>query len=342
MKFPFNRKELIIILFSIAIFLLIANIILSKVLGNSENQNRNWLYSVEVKDKFITALHNFGIKDDWIVENKKGIKEEDSLKYNFKINVPKDLPVSLLLNEISNIYEPGEISYFSKETKVNGTTNLYLVSGGYEKLTAEFVYNPDIHRPSCSVGFFIFGINALDTVMQTQLIKLPETFSVVLIPSKESIDIVKKLKSNEKNYTVMLSSDNSDLDYKLSSNYSNDRLKMSVRSLLGDFSDAIAFQYNGNSGFSSESKFPFIKQEFERRNVKFIDINKFELIDEKGLSLDNSFESILNQASENKTPLIYISADHYLKIKPLISKYRKIGYKFINPLSVINDHLKPL
>jgi hypothetical protein len=329
MKFPFTRKELITGLFLLAFSLLVANIVLSKIFGNSGGQNRNWLYSAEVKDKFVTALHNFGIKDEWIIENKKGIKEDDSLKYNFKVNVPKDLPVSLLLNEISNIYEPGQVSYFSKETKVNGTTNLYLVSGGFEKLTAEFVYNPDIHRPSCSVGFFIYGINSLDTVAQSQIIKLPETFTVVLLPSKESIDIVKKLKPNEKNYTVMLGNDISDLDYKLSSSYSNDRLKMSVRSLLGNFPDAIAFQYNGNSGFSSDSKFPFIKQEFEKRNVKFIDINKFELIDEKGTSLDNSFESIMNQTSENKTPLIYISADHYLKIQPLISKYRKIGYKFI-------------
>jgi hypothetical protein len=342
MKLPLNRKELITILFSIAIFLLLANIILSKVLGNSGNQKRSELYSLEVKDKFISALHNFGIKDEWIIENKKGIKEDDSLKYNFKVNVPKDLPVSLLLNEITNIYGPGEISYFSKETKVNGTTNLYLVSGGYEKLTAEFVYNPDIHHPSCSVGFFIYGINALDTISQSQIIKMPETFTVVLLPSKESIDIIKRLKPNEKNYTVMLSSNINDLDYKLSGSYSNERLKMSVRSLLGDFSDAIGFQYNGNSGFSSDSKFPFIKQEFERRNVKFIDINKFELIDEKETPLNNSFESIMNQTSENKTPLIYISADHYLKIKPLISKYRKIGYKFINPGSVVTDLQKPL
>jgi len=38
MKFSFNRKELIVVLFSLVIFLLISNIVLSKIFKHSENQ----------------------------------------------------------------------------------------------------------------------------------------------------------------------------------------------------------------------------------------------------------------------------------------------------------------
>lgn len=341
MKFSFDRKEIIIALFSVTIILLVLNIILSKVFKHSVNQiEKIELYSGEIKDRFISGIHNFGIKDDWIDEDKNGIKEGDSLKISFKVKVPKDLPIVLLLNAITNSFQPGEITCFSQETKGNGTTNLFIASGGFEKLKAEFVYNPEIRRTSCSIGFLVYGLNTLDPIMQDQLIKAPELFTAVLVPSKESLEISKRLKTNEKNYAVILNNDINDLDYKLASSYSNERLKLSIRSILGDFSNAVVYLYNGNTGFTAESKFAFINKEFEKRNVRFIDINKFILIDEKAPPLDVSFELIVKEVNENKTDLIFISANNYIKIKPLISKYRKIGYKFINPSTVLANYLK--
>jgi hypothetical protein len=186
----------------------------------------------------------------------------------------------------------------------------------------------------------VYGITNLNPVAQDQLIKVPELFTAVLLPSKESLEISKKLKTNEKNYSVILNNDINDLDYKLTSKYSVDRLKLSVRSILGDFSNSIAFLYNSNAGFNSESEFPFITKEFEKRNVRFIDINKFDMIEEKGNPIDVSFDQIMKQAKESKIELIYLSAENYIKLKPLILKYKKIGYKFINPAAVLQEFLK--
>ena len=341
MNFSFDRKALIIVLFSLVIILLVLNIVLSKIYKHSGIQSKKIeLYSGEIKDRFISGIHNFGIKDEWIDENKYDVKKGDSLRFSFRVRVPKDLPVAVLLNEISNSFLTGEIICTSREIKVNGTTNMFISSGGFDKLKAEFVYNPDIRRTSCSFGFLVYGLNRLDLVTQDQLIKVPEIFTAVLLPSKESLDISKRLKMNNKNYAIILDNDISDLDYKLSSGYSTERLKLSVRSILGDFSNAVAYLYNGNSGYTTESNYAFINHEFEKRNVRFIDINKFNLIDERKTPLDVSLELIVKQANENKTFLIYISADNYIKIKPLISKYRDIGYKFLNPSVVLAEYLK--
>ena len=341
MKFSFNRKELIIILFSFVISLLILDIVLTKIFKHSGNTTEKIeLYSEEIKDKFLSGMHNFGIKDDWIDENKKDVKVGDSLRFSFKVKVPKDLPIAILLNEISNSFHPGEITSVSRESKNNGTTNMFLSSGGFDKLKTEFVYDPEIRRTSRSFGFLVYGLTTLDPIPQDQVIKAPEIFSAVLIPSKESLEISKRLKTNEKNYAVLLDDNIKDLDYKLTSSYSTERLKLSIRSILGDFSNAIAYLYNNTSGFTAESKFAFISKEFEKRNVRFIEVNKFEVIGEGGTSLNDSFEHIMNRADENKTDLIYISADNYLKLKPLILKYRKVGYKFINPSQVLGEYLK--
>jgi hypothetical protein len=341
MKFSFNRKEVIIFLFSLVIFLLILNIVLAKIFKHSGNPIEIIeLSSGEIKDRFMSGMYNFGVKNDWITENKKDVKMGDSLRFSFKVKVPKDLPIALLLNEISNSFHPGEITSVSRETKTNGTTNMFLSSGGFDKLKAEFVYDPEIHRTSRSFGFLVYGLATLDTIMQDQLIKVPELFSAVLIPSKESLEISKRLKTNDKNYVILLNNDIKDLDYKLVSSYSTERLKLSIRSILGDFSNASAYLYNGNTGFTAESKYAFIKKEFEKRKVRFIDVNKFNLIDEGGASLEDSFELIVNKANENKTDLIYISADNYLKLKPSILKYRKVGFNFINPSQVLEEYLK--
>ena len=341
MKFSLSRKDLIIALFSLVIFLLILNVILSKIFKHSGNQiEKIELYSGEIKDRFIADIQNYGLKDDWIYQDKYDVNSGDSLKFSFKVKVPKDLPIAILLNEISNSFQPGEITSVSREIKTNGTTNMFLSSGGFDKLKAEFVYDPDIYRTSCSFGFLVYGLTALDPVRLEQLIKIPELFTSVLIPSKESLEILKKLKTNDKNYAVILNDEIKDLDYKLARSYSIERLKLSVRSILGDFSNAVTYVYKGNSGFAAESIFAFISKEFGKRNIRFIDINQFNLIEEGGTSPDVSFKQTVNRANENKTDLIFISADNYLKLQPSILKYRKVGYKFINPAAALTEYLK--
>src|SRR5664280_650520 len=195
MKFSFNRKELIIVLFSVVIFLLLLDIVLSKIFKHSGNKiEKIELYSGEIKDRFISGIHNFGIKDDWIDEDKNDVKNGDSLRFSFKVKVPKDLPIALLLNEISNSFHPGEVLSVSREIKSTGTTNMFLSSGGFDKLKAEFVYDPGISRTSFSFGFLVYGITNLDPAAQDQLIKAPELFTTVLLPSKETLELSKKLK----------------------------------------------------------------------------------------------------------------------------------------------------
>jgi hypothetical protein len=338
MKFSFDNKRIVFILFFLAFILLILNALAPRLMKHTGTQSESVeLSSDEIKQNVIAVIKEFGIRDEWIEERKIKSEGNDSLRIFLKIDVPKDIPIAIIINDIKNSFRPGEISYTSYESKVNGFNHLLINSGGFEKLKADFVYNPGIQRTLCSIGFLISGFHSLDTALQDQLIKAPESFMAVLIPSADALERVKKLKSNNKDYAVLLSTDNNDLDYKLSPSYSPERLKISIRTILGNFPDAIAYFYNGKSDFTSSSKFSFIMKEFEKRGVRFGDINKFDLIDERGTPLDISFQLIVNEASENKAVLICISAENYIKLKPLISKYRKIGYKFINPAAVLQD-----
>ena len=338
MKFSLEKKQIIFILFSLAFVLLILNAVVPRILKNSgPHTELTEIFSGEINQKVISVIKEFGIKDEWIDQRIPPKAENDSLRSYLKIMVPKDLPIALIITDIKNSFPKSDVSYSSKETKQSGTTQLVLNSGGFDKLKADFIYYPGIQRIACSVGFLIYGFHSLDTASQDVLIKTPESFMAVLIPSADALERVKKLKANNKDYAVLLTTDNNDLDYKLKPGYSNDRLKISIRSILGDFSNSAAWFYNSNSDFTTSPKFTFIRKEFLKRKVRFSDINRFNLIDEKGTPLDISFELIVNGASENKTELIFISAENYIKLKPLISKYRKIGYKFINPVPLLRN-----
>jgi hypothetical protein len=348
MNFSFDRKQIVTVLFALAFLLLLLNAIIPRLFKSSEKKTESIeINSDVINRKFLSAVQGFGIKDEWVKVPKPNKNYGDSLKYYYTVNVPPDLPIALILNDIKNSFGKGEVDYSSKEirskdtrlkeAKSKGTTTLILKSGGFEKLKAEFVYNPAIKRTSNTVGFLVFGFNSLDTIRQYELINSPENFLAVLIPSKDALGKIKRLKTRDKDYAVMLTGDISDLDYKLSTSYSLDRLKISIRSVLGDFPKAAAFLYDGKSSFASSSMFQLIKKEFEIRRIKFLDINRFDLIDESGTPLDITFESILNQEEENKTELIFISEENYYKLRPEILKFRKTGYKFINPYTTVTS-----
>jgi len=343
MNLSFDRKRTVIILFAIAFLLLILNAISSRLFKSSGNKTETKeIYSDEINRKFLAGVQGFGIRDEWIKTQKPNKKHSDSLKYYYAVNVPADLPIPLILDDIKNSFGKGEIDYSSKEirskeSRSKGTTTLILKSGGFEKLKAEFVYSPAIQRTSGTVGFLVSGFSSLDTVSQYELINSPDNFLAVLIPSKDALEKIKRLKTRDKDYAILLSDNISDLDYKFSTKYSVERLKISLRSVIGDFPKAAAYLYDSKSSFASSSIFPLIKREFEKRKIKFLDINKFDLIDQQDTPLNSSFESIVNKTGNNKTEMIYVSDEDYYKLKPEILKYTKTGYKFINPYAAVTD-----
>ncbi len=345
MNISFDRKKIVTVLFALAFILLLLNAVIPLIFKSKENKSESIeIYSMEVNRKFLNGVKGFGIKDEWIKIQKLNKNYGDSLKFYYIVSVPADLPIALILNDINNSFSKGEIEYSSKEARLkesrfkdnrlNRVSTLILKSGGFEKLKAEFSYNPAIQRTSCSVGFLVYGFNSSDTVQQNELINSPENFLAVLLPSKDALEKIKRLKARDKDYAILLNDDISDLDYKFASRYSPERLKLSVRSVLGDFPKAAAYLYDSKSSFASSSIFQSIKNEFEKRNVKFLDINRFNLLDEMETP-DNSFDLILNHAGETQTELIFTSDDNYNKLKPDILKYRKTGFKFVNPYTTV-------
>ena len=72
MKFNFNNKSTLQIIFGVVLILLIPNLVLD-IIDNKNNliSNKTELSSTEVDSLFRLSLHSFGLLDDWIKEIKE-------------------------------------------------------------------------------------------------------------------------------------------------------------------------------------------------------------------------------------------------------------------------------
>jgi len=324
----FDKKKVFQLLFFTTIFLIIANLIIDKYFVSKSDSE---ISGTIINEKFREAVFNFGLKEEWIKSNTVNRKISDSLFASYNINVPADLPITIMLNEIVSLFSDEPVLISSKEKKINGTTLLNISSGKKLKLTAEFKYNSTLKRKAGIVGILIEGLE--DIEKDSVILNFPENFASVIIPSKESSKFVKKIIDYKKEYAVMIGDAKNDLDYKLSSSYSENRLKNSIRAIAGGFPHAICFLADNNSEIYSSRVFSFIKNEFVKRKIALIDLGDVEKLNE-GEDIFLNFRKMVEN-SNGKGKLIFISSEAFRELIPEIIKLRKIGYKFVNPSTIL-------
>ena len=332
---PSAKRNSVYILFAVAILLLAANLLLDKLLPKANAEREVFILSgLEISNRFIKAINNFGLEEDWIIVRKLSNKP-DSLFSSYKIKLPPDLPIPVLLSEVNAELLSDSVEIKSIEKKMGGRTNLEIYSGGFLKLTSDIDYDKELVRKRGSVGFLIEDISFND-LEDSFLFDVPELFAVLLIPSKENIKHSKFVLNKSKEYALLLDDEIDDLEFKLSDGYSSNRILNSVKAIIGSFSNAIFFVVDDDSELFRSKVFPEISSELEKRNIKLVLKSEFYKLENKEeTDLYSSFDSIFKQLTEEKLNILCTAEDYNLLL-PEIARYRKVGYKFINPSLIRN------
>ena len=331
MKFSFTKNNIIQLLLLIVILLLAVNIILEKLFTPALSDLEKTLPSSVINKRFLTALHNYNMDSSWISAKKLKKDDDDSLRFSYKVDVPADLPVSLLIREIQNQFDTSEVNIQSTEFRKENSTELNISSGGYMKLKAVMLYNREINRNTDTIGFVLTGINGLSNEDLNNLLLLPEHFAGALIPSKHSQELMKTLRSSQKEAAVMLNDDISELEFKLKTSYSSRRIKNSIISIIGKFYKAAFFIIDENSDIYNSIHYKLIKDEFSKRKIKLIKWDSFAEL--KNISGENLVSEI--RSSKNNNEIFRFSASEFLEMPPLLETLRKTGYKFAPPSVLI-------
>lgn len=331
MKISLSRTNIISILLVVTILLLGINIIIEKYYHQLKLSAEKGLPSDLINKRFLTALKNYNIDSSWISKKDLSKIEDDSLKYSYNVRIPEDLPPSLLIKEIKNQFDTNEVNIYAVDKPSETSVEIKLFSSKYLKLSAAIKNNDLIHRQADSIAFVIIGIEDLNSENLNDILKMPEHFTCALVPSKYSLELAKLLDQEQKQTAVLLNDDIPDLEYKLKSNYSKNRIRNSLKSISGKFSNASFFIIDNNSDIYNSDHSDAIKSWFESRGL--ITEEKFSEIE--FTSPENIFIKI--KSEEGKKRVYKISADDFLEMSSVLASLRKLGYRIVYPSVLIKS-----
>ena len=333
---PSLLKNIALILFGIVIILLISNIIVSKyVEKNDQPRNREAIFGTEIDSLFRTALDNYGFSNNWIVKKKIKNISGDSLYSTYAVSVPKDVPIHLIILELKNLFWDVEVDIDAEELVRAKKTLLKLSSGKQLKLAAEFFYNDNIKREFGTVSFLVKDLPLEDEQVLDLFLNTPELFYVVLIPKEDSKKRLSVLSKAGKRYALLLDDNITELNFKLSGNYTDDKIKKSIKEIVGTFYNAVFFIIDDKSDLFQSSKYPLIESELRKRGIALVSASKFETLPASRVNAVDNFQDFMKTVQKQDEKVLLISAGEFSSIVNLISSYRKIGYKFIYPGDII-------
>ena len=333
MGFNINKKKIIQILFGIAIGILIANIVADKIF-NTPGNNQKEISGNIINVKFLNSLRSFGIKNEWIKRNKTDKK--DNAGYSYDVEIPKDLPITIILDDIYDNFDSSKVKIKSTEKVIGGETILNISTSNKLKLKASFNYNDEIERSAGVVGLVITGIGQLNKIETEKLLESPNAYALVIKPSKSSVEFASRIRKDKKEFVVLLNDDINDLEYKLKSNFSTKRFNNVMKTIVQNFSNSIFFMIDNNSDLYNSDIYSKIKRQFRIRGIKLIPQDSLQTINtDEQPQLSFRFASIVKKLTAGKRQLILLNANQYNLLQQEISNLRKIGYKFINPSLVI-------
>jgi len=329
-------KNIALILFGVVVILLVANIAIIKYVTNDEQpKNREPLSGIEIDKSFHSALKNYGFSDSWI--SKKIIKNisGDSLFSSYSVKVPQDVPIQLLILELKNIFWDYQINLEAEEIAAGKKSLLRISSDDKLKLAAEFFYDEKIIRLFGTVSFLVSDLPLQDEEMLNKVLNIPELFYTIITPKDESKKRLSQLSKAGKRYALLLDDNITELNFKLSSSYSDDKIKKSIKEIVGTFYNAVFFIIDDRSDLFESEKFPLIQSELLKRGIKLVPSSKLETLASSKVNAVDKFQDFMLTVKKNDEKVLVVSANDYLTISGLIPSYRKTGYKFIYPGDII-------
>jgi hypothetical protein len=333
MNFNFNKKSVLLVLFSTALVFLIANLVLN-IIKNENNliSNKTELNSAEIDSLFRLSLGSFGLLDDWIKDRKSS-----KVDYSYKVKIPKDLSIPVILAEINSNFWKSGVTINSVEKIFSGRTIFEIKLKDEIKLRADFDYDKNIIRSAGTAAFILENFE-LSSFEDSLLLEIPEPFSPLLIPSTENLILRKFITDKQKTYSILLNDDIPELKYKLKSDYSQNRLKGSLFSIINDFSSATYFFIDDQSDLFNSSVYSYLKDELVKRKIKIVKLSYLQKLNFSEINaLINSFDTYLKNAEEGESITFLISADNFRNLLPEIERYRKVGYKIVHPSETIPE-----
>ena len=323
-----SQQKILLFLFIAALILLAANILVELTLRKNKSSGEFSVNSKDLQTRFESTLKSFGLETEWL--KKKTVKDEKSDRNYplYKITIPNDLSIPEVLLEIYNEFRKDSLVIESEEKRAGGKSILTLKENNIPRLSAEFNYAKNIKRERGALAFIIKNIE-MDNIDDSLLIETADKFNVLVTPSEENLNYLPFIIESRKSYSVIISDEINEANYKLDASYSFLRISNVIKALSVDYANASFFVFDDNFDFYKSDMFKYFNTELEKRGIKLYKLSDFNLFEDKE-SLSEDFNRLIKDLRKEELKILVLSKNDYLRLKPEISLYKKAGVRIIN------------
>lgn len=329
-----NKRKVIYFLVVLIASLLFLNIVLS-TLDTKKTPLEISMTKKDIDQSFNLILQDFGIAENWIEKKKIRNSKHDSVNYQYRINLPLDIPIPLVIKDVNKTFNSKPVKVSSVELQVSGKSELKIESNKKLKLLAEFSYDKELVRKFSSIGFLLESKDQLSENQIRKIIELNLPVGIILPLNHESLDVAELIKSVGLEYFIELSENTNYVDFELNEELGLDKLSNSIKSIISSFNSPRVFFINElESGFNANIV-EFISEKFEDRGRKILTSNNFSrLSGEDNNDLKSLLEFHLNKMKPNQNKIFRINYENWFKIQNELTIHLKKGNKIISPTKI--------
>jgi len=211
------RRNLLLSLFALAVLLIAIKILLNSVLMVSDSEEK-FIDASEINRRFISLLDDFGIEEKLIKVSKSKDKFSGHEIPNIRIQVPKDLSIPEILQDIYQSYSNDSLRIYSVEKVKGGKSTLVLMKGKSAILQAEFDYSKNIFRDKGAIAFIINDVDPGKS-STVALIESSTKLNFLIRPESKIMQQLKFIKENGKQFSILIDDNTSEQKYKLGPSY---------------------------------------------------------------------------------------------------------------------------
>jgi hypothetical protein len=320
------KKNFLVVLISIAVFLVAANTLLKKNWSESEI-NQFTVDEKELSQKFKNILTEFGIEGNLIKESKSSDKHSSQEISNFKVQVPIDLSIPEILQELYKSFRKDSLTINSIEKIKGGKSTFSLKLGASNLLQADFDYSKNYSRNRGFIAFILYDVDPGNPSI-TQLIESPTKLNFLIRPDSKQIQNLEFISKNSQQYSILIDDDINEQKYQLGPSFSEHRIVTVVKTLVTDYQKAVCFIVDDNSDFFKSANYEILKREFTKRNIKLFRTSDFESLNFDDTIL-STFDEKIESLETGESIIFLLSEESYLALNPEINRYKKKGYRVI-------------
>jgi len=320
------KKNLLVVLITIAVFLVAANTLLKKNWSESEI-NQFTVDEKELSQRFKNILTEFGIEGNLIKETKSSDKHSSQEISNFKVQVPIDLSIPEILQELYKSFRKDSLTINSVEKIKGGKSTFSLKLGASNLLQADFDYSKNYSRNRGFIAFILYDVDPGNPSI-TQLIESPTKLNFLIRPDSKQIQNLEFISKNSQQYSILIDDDISEQKYQLGPSFSEHRIVTVVKTLVTDYQKAVCFIVDDNSDFFKSANYEILKREFTKRNIKLFRTSDFESLNFDDTILP-TFDEKIESLETGESIIFLLSEESYLALNPEINRYKKKGYRVI-------------